>query len=74
MGYRIRLENKVSSETRWVGCGQPTWRQTMPTVPPRLCFVTTGILLRMLSSNTQLLGVSHVVVDEAGGAMPRCAD
>lgn len=33
----------------------------------RLTFCTTGILLRRLTSDDTLAGVSHVMVDEASG-------
>ena len=45
VGYSIRLESKVSRDTR-------------------LLFCTTGILLRRLQSDPDLVGVTHVVVDE----------
>lgn len=34
----------------------------------RLCFCTTGILLRRLAADPLLAGVSHVVVDEVRAA------
>ncbi|CAO3662941.1 unnamed protein product [Rhizopus stolonifer] len=45
VGYAIRGETKVSSETR-------------------LQFVTTGVLLRRIQSDPELVGVSHVMIDE----------
>lgn len=33
----------------------------------RLTFCTTGILLRRLTSDGMLAGVSHIMVDEVGG-------
>jgi HrpA-like RNA helicase len=45
VGYRIRLDARVSAATR-------------------LTFCTTGILLRRLTTDTALEGVTHVIVDE----------
>jgi ATP-dependent RNA helicase DHX57 len=45
VGYRIRLDNKVSQNTR-------------------LCFMTTGIMLRFAITDPYLSMFSHVVVDE----------
>lgn len=45
----------------------------------RLTFCTTGILLRRLTSDGMLAGVSHIMVDEVGGVValpappPLCA-
>lgn len=35
----------------------------------RLTFCTTGILLRRLTSDGMLAGVSHIMVDEVGGVV-----
>ena len=45
VGYQIRLERKVTPETR-------------------LIYMTTGILLRRLAADPDLVGITHIIVDE----------
>ena len=63
VGYQIRLE-AVRSQATVLSNFVSDAALTGCCCEQRLLFCTTGILLRRLESDPNLLGVSHVVVDE----------